>query len=207
MEKVTLFSSAIWYYPVGSLFPIPSALGKAVPWWEAAAPLPGHCCESEHGGHQQSLSAQDWDSRGGVHPLGSRTLSQPHGLNRNSAIPCVTLSSCWPSWLTWRSCVCPLLVSLMQGGLVAAHWGHSPQVTGPICQHLLHSWEFLFQLSLFCGPMILWICLVAHSTDNGGFLPCPLICDITKYLLCFNTKGEGISACFPKIILAILFKP
>lgn len=127
-----------------SLFPIPSALGKALPAGR-------HGCESGHGGHQQSPSAQRWDSREGAHPLGSS-----HGLNRSFTFPVSPWAHTDPRAVPAELCLSPSGV-LGAGEPLAEHWGCSPQVTGPICQSLLHSW--------LCGSVNL-PGGSQHSSDN-----------------------------------------
>lgn len=163
-------------------------ISHSISTWEAAAALPeGHGCDSGHGGHQQSPSVQDCGSRKvSIHWDPGLPASSMAG---TGILPFPVSLRAHPDL---RSCLSPAAVP-GAGGLL-----HIPEVTGPSCQSLPHSWEFPFQLSFSCGSVIPSICLVAQSTDNGRFLPCPaagskgFICDFTKYLLCFKTKGKGM---------------
>lgn len=130
-------------------------------------------------------------------------LCDPAMVEQELPIPCVTLSSQWPSCCTCRSsrsCVCPLLVSLMQESCWQSTEGAPLRWQGPSARS-----PTLLGISFPTQP-VLWLCGSVnlpggsqHSSDNEKILPCPLasskdfICDITKYLLCFKTKREGMS--------------
>lgn len=160
----------------------------------------GHCCESGHGGHQQSLSAQHWDSREGVHPLGAS-----YGLNRSftfpvspwahtdpRAVPAEAEGAVFvPFWCPWcRRAVGRALRAPSSGD--RAHLPESPPLLGISLPTQLVPW--------LCGSMNL-PGGSQHSSDNGEFLPCPLasskrfICVITKYLL-FPDKNNCSGTCF-----------
>lgn len=57
-------------------------ISYSISTWEGSAMVVGSCssprgtfCESGHGGHQQGLRAQDWQSRESVHPLGFSSMA------------------------------------------------------------------------------------------------------------------------------------
>lgn len=212
MEKVTLFSSAIWSEPVCSLFPIPSALGKALPggrqlllswgtllwvraWWPPAEP-------ESPGLGQQGRCPSTW-----IQPW----------LDQSLAIPCVTLSSHCPSCCTcrsWRSCVCPLLVSLMQESCWQSTEGTLLRWQGPSARASYTPGNFPFNsacsMALWFHEFAWWLTAQLRLWEVPPLPSCQqqgLYLWYHKIFALFQDKRRGdVSACFPKTIFAILFK-
>lgn len=174
-------------------------------WWEAAAPLPGDTAGSQ-GMVATSRASVPWAGAAGKVSIHWDPAMAWTEFSHCLCHPELTLPLMLYLQKLKELCLSPSGV-LDAGELLAEHWGHSPQVTGPVCQSLLHSWEFPFQLSLFHGSVVPWICLVAHSTAQIlGFFSSPALLPAARALSVISQNICSVSRQKERGCLCLLSK-